>query len=209
MYVEYCNYNKYIEDYNKEKDLIFKAISNGVDGICTSIYLLREMKTLLPKEIVLAIAIDYPLGNLSSKVKNHAVIEGIKSGANVIDYVPNYFLLQTNFIKFDKEMKELIAICKDYNTTPRVFLNYQYNKDAIVLAKYYYEIGIEILFPTIGYHHDDFNDNLLNCKILEEKGNIFSVFNGYIWRQDQFEQLKEANIFGVRLYDFKFGVYSL
>jgi hypothetical protein len=67
----------------------------------------------------------------------------------------------------------------------------------------YYDLGVEIAFPTFGYHHDDFVDNIVNSKIIETKTEMSTIFNGYVWRQDQLDTINKAEIFGLRLYDLK------
>lgn len=209
MFVEYCNYNKYIEDYSKELANIAFAIEQGIDGICTTVYLLREIKPYARKDLILSAPIDYPLGYSTTKARMNAVFEVARSGANAIDYVPNHYLLKTGFTKLKEELKEINAIVKDYNITLRIFLNHQYNVDILALIKFYNDFGVSVFYPTIGYHHDDFSDNALICEKIQNKGGSFAIFNGYVWSKHQIDILKESDFFGVRLYDFKFGVYKI
>ena len=208
MYVEYCLYNKYIEDYSIELDTIFRAIDAGIDGVAVPIHLLRKIKPFMPNDIALATAIDYPLGYSSSKVKINATLDSVKCGASAIDYVANNFFLKNDFPKLEHEIKNCIGICKDYGATFRIFLEYNRSnlKDLIPIVKMYYKFGADACFPTIGYHHDDFMDNIINGKILEHKTNMPIIFNGFIWKKDQFKKVLHNNFFGIRLYNLNFLV---
>jgi hypothetical protein len=42
MYIEYCNYNKSIENYEKEKQDVFRAIETGIDGLAMPIHMIRN-----------------------------------------------------------------------------------------------------------------------------------------------------------------------
>ena len=67
-------------------------------------------------------------------------------------------------------------------------------------------MGVRVGFPTIGYHHDDFVDNVINSKLIERDTNISMIFNGYIWQKEQFEEIVKHNFYGVRVYNLRFLV---
>ncbi len=203
MYVEYCNYNKYIESYEQELKTVFKAIDKGIQGFALPIHMIREIREYIPDTIVLAAPIDYPSGYSSTKVRNHMVLNSVQSGANAIDYVPNQYLLRSKFTELKDEIKTVLNICNDYGATLRIFLDYRYS-GIISIAKQYVAMGIDIGFCTIGYHHDDFYDNLINCKLLSSKTGMSTIFNGYIWTNEQIQLVKQAKTFGIRLYNVDF-----
>lgn len=203
MYIEYCNYNKVIENYNKEISGIFKAIDNDLEGISTSIHLLREIKPYIPDSVTLSVPIDYPLGQSSGKAKEYMVLEAAKAGANSIDYVPNNYLFNLKFKEIEKELQTCLKICNDYGLELRLFLDYKNITNIVNVARSYSDVGVKFAFCTVGYHHDDFTDNILNCKLIEEKTNISMIFNGYIWKTDQKEIIENSKIFGMRLYNLE------
>jgi hypothetical protein len=202
MFIEYCVYNKHLDDYDEEIKNIFDVIQNGkINGLALPIEILKRYKEFFPEGIMLSTAIDYPLGLSSQKVKEFAVINSIKSGANAIDFIPNQYNLKYRFKDLIKELETIQNICSDNNVELRIFLDYHYISSIETIAKLYNNCGIEIAFPTIGYHHDDFYDNIIHAKNLEEKTNLKIIFNGYIWTEDQMEFVKSNDIYGLRLYN--------
>ena len=204
MYIEYCNYNKSIENYEKEKQDVFRAIETGIDGLAMPIHMIREMREFLPSHLIKSTAIDYPCGTSASKVRYHMVINSIKSGANCIDYVLNHYFLKNKFSELKKEMETVVNICKEYQATLRVFLDYNRSTNTHTIAEILnHDLGIDIFFPTLGYHHDDFFDNIINTKLLEQRTNCSIIFNGYTWKKEQVDFIKDINIFGMRIYNLE------
>lgn len=204
MYIEYCNYNKYIDDYTKEIKNVFQAIANGIDGISLPIHMIREMREYLPSNLVVSAPVDYPCGLSSSKVRYHMALNSIKSGANTLDYVPNHYFLKHKFSELKKEIRTLLAICDDYKATLRVFLDYRRSTtNVLTIAEIINSTGVDLVFPTIGYHHDDYFDNIINAKMIEKHTDCSVIFNGYMWKKDQFDFAKECDIFGLRLYNLE------
>lgn len=203
MYVEYCNYNRYIEDYSKELSEVFLAIENEFNGLALPIHMIREIREYMPDGLVLAAPIDYPSGYSSTKVRIHSVINYCQSGANAIDLVPNQYLLRCKYKDLKSEISTAINICKDYGATLRIFLDYHNVSNVVRFAKMCYDVGVEIAFPTIGYHHDDFFDNLITAKVIDEETEMSTIFNGYMWTKEHVKFAASANLFGIRLYNHK------
>jgi len=208
MRLEYCAYNKHITNYSKEMGSVFKAIDYGVQSIALPIHFLVKTQDIIPEHIDLATPIDYPMGYSSSKTKIGAVLNAVKSGANIIDYVPNSFYLKQDFPKLKQEIQTCLGICKDYNSKFRILLDYNRSdlNTLISIVKIYTQLGVDICFPSIGYHHDDYIDNVINAKIIEEKTDMPMMFNGYLWKKEQFEEVLKYNFFGIRLYNISFLV---
>jgi len=201
MYLEYCNYNRQIENYSDELKNVFSAIDYGVKGLSLPIHMIKETREYMPKDMVMSAPIDYPMGHSSSKVKYNIVINSLKSGANAIDYVPNHYFLKNKFSLLVEEIETILNICKDYNASFRLFLDYN-NSDAIsITAKMYDRLGVHLFFPSLGYHHEDFFDNLINCAMLEQESYVFAIFNGQMWKKEQVKTVMDSGIFGLRLYN--------
>lgn len=201
MYVEYCNYNKYIEDYTEELSNIFTMIDRGVDGIAMPTHMVRETKEYMPQGIVVSSPIDYPLGYSTNKVRQHMVIDALKSGANAIDYLPNQYLLRKKFKELIGEIATVVNICSDYGATPRIFIDTRYVKDPLVICRKFNDSGIDICFPSVGYHHSDFFDTAITSSLIENKTGMSTIYNGYMWQMSQLELIMETGLFGVRLYN--------
>jgi len=205
MYLEYCIYNNHITDYSEELNKVFKAIDNGVDGLAVPTHFFLKIKDIIADTVELAIPIDYPMGYTLSKNKINSVLNAGKIGANIIDYTPNSYYLKHDFSKLKNEIKTCLGICKDYDMTFRLFLDHNRSdlKDLIAITKIYYELGVDACFPSIGYHHDDFIDNVINAKLIEEKSNMPMMFNGYLWQKEQLDEILKYDFFGIRVYNYK------
>lgn len=202
MFIEYCIYNKHLDNYDEEIKDVFEVIqTNKINGLALPIEILKRYKEFIPDNIILSTAIDYPLGLSSQKVKEFSVINSIKSGATAIDFIPNQYNLKYRFKDLLKELETIRNICEDNKVEFRIFLDYHYISSIETIAKLYSNCGIEIAFPTVGYHHDDFYDNIIHAKNLEEKTNLKIIFNGYIWTTDQLEFVISTGIYGIRLYN--------
>lgn len=201
MYIEYCNYNRTINDYDKEKEYIFDAIDKGVKGLAMPIHIIRDMREYLPDNFLISAPIDYPCGISATKVREHMVINSLSSGANAIDYVPNHFFLKNKFSELKKEVETIVRICDDHEAAIRVFLDYRNSHNILTICKIFHDIGVDLFFPTVGYHHDDFFDNIINSKLIEDHMGCGVIFNGYMWKKEQFEFVKEAGLFGMRIYN--------
>jgi hypothetical protein len=200
MYVEYCNYSSYIDDYEIEKLKVFNAIQCGINGLAMPTHFIREIKEFIPKEIVLAAPIDYPSGYASSKTRNHSVLDSIKSGANAVDYVLNQYLLRNKYKELFKEVETINKICTDNKAELRVFLDYDRISNPELLANTLLKMNINKCFPVLGYHKEEFSDTLIMCHELEEKTGISTIFNGHILTKHQLNTINKSKIYGYRLY---------
>ena len=201
MYVEYCNYNRYIESYESELTRIFVALEKDLAGLALPIHMIREIREYMPEGIVLAAPVDFPSGYASTKVRNFTILNSVQSGANAIDYVPNQYLLRCKYKELLNEIQVAKAICDDYGATLRIFLDYHNVSNVVQFARMCYDLGVEIGFPTTGYHHDDFFDNLITANLIQTKTEMSTIFNGYLWKKDQLDLVLSAEIFGLRLYN--------
>lgn len=204
MYREYCVYNKVIDNYDKELSRVFKAMDKGIEGIATPVYLIKQIREFIPNTMTIAAPVDYPLGYSSTETRKQIAIHALKSGANALDYVPNHYFFKHRFVELKNEIKTIVRLCEEHSASFRIFLDYHRYSSLINTAKIFKEMGVEIVFPTIGYHHDDFTDNFINSKLIEKKTDLSVIFNGYVWNQKQFDQIKKSNLFGVRFYNSKF-----
>jgi len=203
MYFEYCNYNKYIENYSDEFAKIFAAIDNGLTGFALPMHLIHEMKGYLPNDYTIATGIDFPCGYSVPKVRNHMILNAVKAGVNTVDLVPNQYFLREKFSELAAEIETSLAICKDNGAKLRVFLDYHYISNIVNIGKIMAGLGVETVFPTIGYHHDDYFDNLINSKLLEGRTPLQVIFNGYMWTKEQLDRVIGSEVYGVRLYNLK------
>ena len=52
-------------------------------------------------------------------------------------------------------------ICEDHEAALRIFLDYRNSTNIVTICKIFHDIGANLFFPTVGYHHDDFFDNII------------------------------------------------
>jgi len=204
MFLEYCNYNRNLDDYSKEISIAFKCLDAKFTGLAMPVYLVKEIREYLPKNIQIATSIDYPLGCSSTKTRFAMTLEALRSGANVIDYVPNHYWLQSHFVKLQKEIQAILAMCKDYGAELRIFLNSLDHKTLIVLARMYSKLQITTGFCGMGYHYHDFYDHILNGSIVQQQTDMSIIFNGFICNQAHKHILQTSSFSGIRVYDYKF-----
>lgn len=201
MFLEYCCYNKILNDYNKETSEIFKAIEGGVNGLALPINLFNELKELIPSEIMVSCPLDYPCGLSSVKAREFEYLNLLKMGVGAIDYVPQNYLYHNKFKELEKEIKKFIRMSKDYGATFRLMMEHNTSKSLIAMGQLYRNMGVQVVLPSIGYHHDDPIDNLIACKNLTKQAGLNCIFNGYFWTEEQADLIKNSKLLGIRLYN--------
>ena len=205
MYYEYCNYNT--QDVLNAKDemkKVFNMLDKGLDGFCTDIFQMREIAKFLPEGFVLSGPVDYPLGKSDRKVRQHEALTLLKSGANAIDLVCHrHYLMNNDWIPLKVDVECMAGICKDYNATLRIMINWQDDKSGSVIvniAKLLHEYGADIFIPSLGYYNDDFIDNLVISHVTQEDAKVPTICNGYLHLDKHLDALGKAEVFGLRLY---------
>jgi hypothetical protein len=194
-------YNKHIKDYTQELENIWEAINFEINSFAVSYDFFNYFSHLLPKQILVSIPIDYPCGLSSSDSKYHMVLKALKAGAKAIDYIPNHYHLKTNIPALKEEISACISMCKTYNASLRLFLDYRNTDTILDMVKLYNSIGVDTFFPTPAYHHDDFIDNVIVSKSIEKQTGCNIIFNGYLWKKSQLQQIIHAKLYGIRLYN--------
>ena len=142
-------------------------------------------------------------GLSATKVREHMAINSLNSGATALDYVPNHYYLKNKFPELKKEVETIMNICEDHEAALRIFLDYRNSTNIVTICKIFHDIGANLFFPTVGYHHDDFFDNIINSKLIEDQIGCHVIFNGYMWKKEQLDFVREADLFGLRLYNLK------
>ena len=205
MYLEFCNYNKsYVNNIDYQIKQIFEAIDLGMNGISIPLYLANRMsEDLSGLDISVSCPVDYPTGTGGKKIRTHETLSIAKTYVNTIDLVLNPILVkEEKLLELKKEVRTHIKICNDYNCTLRVILHHNLYplQQVITLARIVEDAGCNFVIPSAGFHNDDIYDNLLTAKIIENKTSIKSICNGYIWLDEQYKTVCDADIFGLRIY---------
>ena len=205
MYYEYCNYNSQkILNTKDEMKKVFNMIDRGLNGFCTDVFQMREIAQFLPEGFVLAGSIDYPLGKSDRKIRQHEAITLLKSGANAIDLMCHrHYLMHSDWVPLKVDIECIREICKDYNATLRMIINWQDDRNAEVvvqIVKLLRDYGIDFLIPSPAYHNDDFTDNLIMSHVIQADTGVQTICNGYLYLDKHLEQLGKADVFGFRFY---------
>lgn len=78
-------------------------------------------KLLADSNVAVGAAIGFPLGQTTLAVKLFEASEAIKAGANEIDYVINLTAVkEQDFAYIEKEMQEIVALCRTHQVTSKV-----------------------------------------------------------------------------------------
>jgi len=215
MYYEYCNYNTIdVLDTKEEMKKVFKMIDSGLNGYCTDLFQLRKIAKYLPEGFTVSGPVDYPIGRSDRTVRQHETLTLLKAGANAIDLVCHrHYLLNSDWIPLKLDIESIKNICNDYNASLRIMINWHDDKDGNVIvhiAKLLKEYGMDFFIPAIGYHNDEFLDNLIMSHVVQAETGISSICNGYLYLEKQLDQLNKASIFGLRLYTSNYRmVYNI
>ena len=163
----------------------------------------------MPSNLTISSGVDYPYGLSDTKIRQHHTISLIRRGATAIDLVVNpVHLINNNRHLLMDDIQANRAICIDNNIIFRVMLEYRHFSQDI-----YYEmvkicklLKLPYIFPSTGHFPDDYIDNLIVCKLIQnEYTEAKLITNGNIWQKKHYDIIKESNIYGLRMqsgYDF-------
>ena len=185
-------------------DGLFRAIDARINGICVPDYFVPLVRSILPKNMILSTPVDYPSGNLDSKVRQHQLLSVIKKGITAADIVINPHNICHKRIKsLTDDICSIIEISNKYDITIRVMLEYRLFSLTKLepILKIINEAKVEYVFPSTGNMIDDYMDNLIfAAKIGKKYPNINMITNGNIWQKKQYDTIKKSEIFGMRLH---------
>jgi deoxyribose-phosphate aldolase len=203
MYIEYACYNYALSDEELKHNFTL-AIKLGIKNIATFHMHLPAIKALT-EELSLNIScpIDYPYGMSDSKTRSTAINAAAKAGATCVDImVPAKFISNRKYDKLRDDIKNNLTICQENNLVARYILEYRvFNHETLAkTCQILKTLGIEYIFPASGHMIDDINDNLIAAKYLMAKSDIKVITNGNIWTAKHSDNIKLADIYGIRLH---------
>lgn len=127
LYPYACNEDiKKVCDECRAYDFMMVAIN--------SVQVKRCKKYLEGTDVHVGAAIGFPLGQTTIDVKAYETKKAIEDGADEIDYVINITELKNkNYSYIQKEMEEIVSLCKNANVLSKViFENCYLEKDEII-----------------------------------------------------------------------------
>jgi deoxyribose-phosphate aldolase len=201
MIIEYCYYDTTSKDLELV-DNINKAIKHDICSVSVLLSQIKPVKSILPSDIKLSTAIDYPLGILNSESRLSMVEYAIKSGVNTIDVVcPTYYLCNRKYEKFREDIKNIQHMCSDH-TEIRYILEYrQFTYELLYkIAQILLDFNIKTIYPSSGHFLDDISDNILAAALINKRvPEINIVSNGNIWNNDHIKLVKNSKLYGLRV----------
>lgn len=203
MYKELSIYDKNLTD-KEAIEYLFVAAKHNFGGVSTASYFLPRLKDIIPEGMVLACPVNYPDGNGDFQLIQHAIIAAQRKGANAIDLVLNPHYV-TNY-KLELILEEVACynrICKDYDMTLRVMLDYRLfdTRQFIQTIDLLVDIDIDYIFPSTGNFADDIDDNLTMCGLILKKYPFLSVIStAPVRTKEQYEKFANIGVFGMRFY---------
>lgn len=175
-----------------------KILSTDFESICIPCSLLDAVKIFDPRYI--SAQIDYPYGLAFTKAKMREVQYADRFGCKNIDVVINHYYLE-NLLesKLSSEIDSIKKIAKKSNVRLvvdyRLFDSLRINFFGGICNK----LGIDTVIIGTGNFVEDPIDNIIMAKNLEKKFNLYCVTTGVIRNKDDFNALKEYELFGVRV----------
>jgi deoxyribose-phosphate aldolase len=203
MYIEYACYNYSLSDEELKHNFTL-AIKLGIKNISAFHMHLPAIKALTEEpSLNISCPIDYPYGMSDSKTRSTAINAAAKAGATCVDImVPAKFISNRKYDKLRDDIKNNLTICQENNLLARYVLEYRvFNHETLAkTCQILKTLGIEYIFPASGHMIDDINDNLIAAKYLMAKSGIKVITNGNIWTEKHSDNIKLADIYGIRLH---------
>lgn len=202
MQLEYACYDIAINEDEVKKN-IQNAIQYNPYSISIHPYSLSSVKSLIPENIKLSCAIDYPMGLTDIATRNQIVQQVAKNNqVNIIDLnVPSKLIVNRKYDKFREDIKLNAEVCKDHNVELRYVLEYRVFSHEILakLCQILKTFEINHVFPASGFLLDDINDNIIAAKYLMAKSNMKVICNGNVWTKQQVENVRKSGVGGLRV----------
>lgn len=202
MQLEYACYDVAINE-----DEVKKNIQNAVqyNPYCISVhpYSLSSVKSLIPENIKLSCAIDYPMGLTDVATRNQIVQQVAKNNqVSIIDLnIPSKLIVNRKYDKFREDIKLNSETCKQHNVELRYVLEYRVFSHEILakLCQILKTFDIGHVFPASGFLLDDINDNIIAAKYLIAKSGMKVICNGNVWTKQQVENVRKSGVSGLRV----------
>jgi deoxyribose-phosphate aldolase len=183
-------------------ETIFTAIDMDVNGFLVPQFFLPATRQVVPNGVVVSTAIDSPNGMSTTSLRNHAIIDASRKNASAVDLtISTQFILSNKWDLIEDDIISNKKICDDKGLSFRVVCDYRLLSkqkiDALcsVLCSNY----VEYLILSTGNRLDDWEDNLIYSKYIENKYPLSTISNGGFFAEKHFKAIKGFGIFGVRL----------
>lgn len=200
-YIEYQAYD--LDDTEAEvKTKIEKALVYRIQAVCVPYYYTKAAKALVKNtNIIIANAIDYPLGLSDTPSRNNMIMNSIDNGAKQINLViQNNYLVNKKYDKIKQDIQTNLEICSKKSVELNYYLEYRIftHQSLIKACSILVENNIKRVYVSTGYLLDNPEDHLIATILLKEKSNIDVIFSGNIWAPKHVDILHKNNINNVK-----------
>lgn len=204
QYLEYACYDYSLNETETQTN-ISNANKLGITNFCIFPYSIQTARSSVenPDLISLCVPVDFPYGLSDLKSRNFSVSQLCKQKIKKIDlFVPSKILSNRKYDKFRDDIKSNLEICAENSVQLRYILEYRVFSHEILakVCNLLVDFGIDTIIPSSGHMIDDINDNLIACSYLNTKSKIKVICNGNIYNQKHIQNLKNANIYGIRFH---------
>lgn len=217
MDIELINLDKSIS-FDVLQKYFYYASTDKVDRLCLSSGLLNSFPEA-KKIVKLAALIDFPDGLQSISSRMAEVLYSIRSGADYIDITVNNSLVSDgNLNRIKSEYKSYFELCKANKVAIRPILEYRMHDLSTImhLCEILTSIGIVNFVSSTGRMADDFDDNIITCKRIQDYLGVSVIFCGRLFTKEQLNYLDATGISCARITSlgilenlFDFGNYGV
>lgn len=187
---------------------IYKAIEYAydyeIDTIC--IPASKTKNLYLNNTEKFSAIIGYPIGSLEANIKIHETNSCFSRGVSRIDFTINHdFLESFNLSKIVNELKAISKFCNTNKIFLRPVLEIKYlsSEEILKVVDIFIDFGISEMIAASGYIFDDYEDNLILSRVIQDKYSINVISSAPIICKSIYDQFDAFEIFGVRIKSYK------
>ena len=151
---DHTNLKPYASDADM-KILCDEAVKYGFKTVAINNANIERCKKFLEgSDVFVDAAVSFPLGQCTLETKLFETKNAIINGAGEVDYVINIAELKMgNYSYIEKEMREIVSICKEFNVTSKVIFEncYLADDEKIALCKIANKIKPDFIKTSTGF----------------------------------------------------------
>jgi deoxyribose-phosphate aldolase len=196
MLVEFFINNHYTDQETKD---ILKNLKDNhcIDSVLIDANYLRLAKYFFDTKKI-NLYVDYPLGNMSTKLRLEQIKANTNSSGIVSIQAPSYALVNRKYDKIRKEIESIKNnVDKDINI--RYIIDYRkFNHN--ILCKFcsiLEEFELDTIYASTGFFVDNVYDHILAIQYLTKKSKIKCILNANIWTKDHVDLIMSTDIAGL------------
>lgn len=200
MDIELINLDKGIS-FDILQKYFYYASTGRVDRLCLYSGLINSFPEA-KKTIKLVALVDFPDGLQSVSSRMAEVLYSIRSGADYVDVTINNSLVSDgNLNRIKNEYKSYFEICKHHKVTLRPVLEYRMHDLSVTmnLCETLTNLGISDFVSSTGKMADEFDDNLITCRRIQDKFGVNVTFCGRLFTKEQLNHLDEVGVSCARI----------